>query len=66
MQTMLKHLRVALLTTLAASSLQAQSTETYRPVANRLIDAAIKDSSAWKKIAEPTLWKRQSTGPSPA
>src|SRR5262249_35827877 len=53
-QTMLRLHRVALLATLVASTLHAQATETYRPVANRLIDAALKDSSAWKKIAELT------------
>lgn len=32
----------------------AQRTDIYRPAANRLIDAALKDSSAWNRIAELT------------
>jgi carboxypeptidase Q len=32
----------------------AQSTETYRAAADRLIDAAMKDSAAWNRIAELT------------
>src|SRR3954469_22439229 len=32
----------------------AQSTEQYRAAANRLIDAATKDSAAWNRIAELT------------
>ena len=32
----------------------AQSTESYRPAADRLIAAATKDSAAWKRIAELT------------
>ncbi|MEO8563989.1 MAG: M28 family metallopeptidase [bacterium] len=36
------------------SSVYAQSTETYRAAADRLITAATKDSAAWNKIAELT------------
>ncbi len=46
--------RVAVIATLAVTSLHAQSADTYRPTANRLIDAALKDSAAWNKIAELT------------
>jgi carboxypeptidase Q len=41
-------------TSLTVTSLHAQSADTYRPIANRLIDAALKDSAAWNKIAELT------------
>jgi len=39
---------------LAPSRLHAQSTETYRTAADRLIDAATRDSAAWNRIAELT------------
>src|SRR5215207_6563142 len=39
---------------LAPSRLDAQSTETYRTAADRLIDAATRDSAAWNRIAELT------------
>src|SRR4051794_4982844 len=43
----------ALLTSLA-SNVAAQSTDTYRAATDRLIDAATKDSAAWKRLAELT------------
>jgi carboxypeptidase Q len=39
---------------LVHTSARAQSAETYRTTANRLIDAAMKDSAAWNRIAEFT------------
>src|SRR4029450_9474195 len=33
---------------------RAQSTESYRAAADRLIDAAMRDSAAWNRIAELT------------
>ncbi len=35
-------------------AVRAQDAATYRPAANRLIDAALKDSAAWHRIAELT------------
>lgn len=43
-----------LVTALTPARVSAQSTEAYRAAANRLIDAAMKDSAAWNRIAELT------------
>jgi carboxypeptidase Q len=44
----------ALLTSFAPGVVAAQSPENYRAATDRLIDAATKDSAAWKRIAELT------------
>jgi carboxypeptidase Q len=45
---------LAALMTLVPTRATAQDTERYRAAADRLIDAATKDSSAWSRIAELT------------
>jgi carboxypeptidase Q len=45
---------LAALLALAPSPAAAQNTERYRAASDRLIDAAMKDSSAWNRIAELT------------
>jgi len=47
-------LLVAATLAIAPSGLHAQSAETYRAAADRLIDAATRDSAAWNRIAELT------------
>ena len=45
----------ALLAAVAAGPLPAQSiADRYRPAADRIIDAALKDSTAWNRLAEMT------------
>ena len=45
----------ALLAAVAAGPLPAQSiADRYRPAADRIIDAALKDSAAWNRLAEMT------------
>ena len=54
---MLARIRLAAVLTvaaLAAAPLHAQSADTYRAAADRLIDAAMRDSAAWNRIAELT------------
>ena len=47
-------LGTAALLTSFASTVAAQSPDTYRAATDRLIDAATKDSAAWNRIAELT------------